>query len=260
MKNSKTFLAHSDGRRPVQLSNGDFGMRATLAAEIRITSEKEGLVEYIASDETIDSYREIIRVEGWKFDQFAKNSPFVDTHNYYSIDKLLGKVVDWKIDRRNRRLVETVQWAKDVKENELAQLGWAMLTAGFGPKAVSVGFYPEEYVSRWDANDASKRPLWMQQLTALGLDEATNVRCIYIKQQQIELSACILGANPNALQMSAKAYKAGVLNDEQLEMISRELAPREPATDADSPGDATAAQRQAQERFSEKLRQIAARL
>lgn len=257
---NKTFLAHSQGRPAVQLNNGDFGLRAALAAEIRLIGEKDGLVEYIASDETIDSYREIIRVDGWKFDQFEKNSPFVDTHNYYSIDRLLGEVVDWRVDKRNRRLVETVKWAKDVKENELAQLGWAMLTAGFGPKAVSVGFYPEQYVSRWDAQDANKRPTWLQQLEALGLDEqSTNVRCIYIKQQQIELSACILGANPNALQMTAKAFKAGVLNDAQLEMISRELATRETADAAGSPGDATSAQRQAQEQFSAKLRQIASR-
>jgi hypothetical protein len=246
-------------RPQVQLCNGQPGFRATLAAEIRITSEKDGIVEYIASDETIDSYREIIRVDGWQFDLFDKNAPFVDTHNYYTIKNLLGEVLDWRIDKRNRRLIETVKWAKDVQRNELAQLGWAMLTAGYGPKAVSVGFMPKEYISRWSAQDANKRPVWLQQLEQLGLDESSDVRCIYMKQQQIELSACILGANPNALQLAAKAFKAGALNEAQIEMISRELANRETASAADDPGEATEAKRQAEERFSVKLRQIAAR-
>lgn len=248
-------------RRPsIELYNGHAGFRATLSAEIRVLDDKQGIVEYIASDETIDSYREIIRADGWKFDQFEKNSPFVDTHSYHSIEKLLGEVVDWKIDKRNRRLVETVKWAKDVESNKLAKFGWDMITAGFGPKAVSVGFYPEEWVSKWEANDVNKRPLWQQQMAALGLEETSNVRCIYIKQQQIELSACILGANPNALQMTAKAFKAGAITDAQLEMISRELAERESDTSADDPGEVEMSRRQArQANFSERLRQIAAR-
>lgn len=248
-------------RPQIQLSNGFAGFRATLAAEIRVLDDKQGIVEYIASDETIDSYREIIRVDGWKFDQFEKNAPFVDTHSYHSIEKLLGEVVDWRIDKRNRRLIETVKWAKDVESNKLAKFGWDMIQAGFGPKAVSVGFYPEEYVSKWDATDAQLRPTWLQQLEALGLDEKeTNVRCIYIKQQQIELSACILGANPNALQMTAKAFKAGAISDEQLEMISRELADRESDTSADDSGDVDVSRRQTRSKqFSEKLRRIAAR-
>jgi len=249
-------------RRPtIQLFNGHAGYRATLAAEIRVLDTKEGIVEYVASDETIDSYREIIRVEGWRFDQFQKNAPFVDTHNYGSIEKLLGTVMDWRVDKRNRRLVETVKWAKDVESNKLAKFGWDMITAGFGPKAVSVGFYPEEWVSKWDSQDVNRRPLWIQQLEALGLDEKeTSVRCIYIKQQQIELSACILGANPNALQMTAKAFKAGAITDAQLEMISRELADRDSDSSADDPGDVEESRRQAQaEQFAVKLRQLAAR-
>lgn len=249
-------------RPQVQLCNGNSGYRATLAAEIKIIGEKEGLVEYIASDETIDSYREIIRVDGWRFDQFEKNAPFVDTHNYWTIKNQIGDVVDWRIDKRNRRLIETVKWAKDVASNELAKFGWDMIVAGFGPKAVSVGFYPEEYVSRWDAQDASKRPLWLQQLEALGMDEAdTNVRCIYIKQQQIELSACILGANPNALQLTAKAYKAGAINDAQIEMISRKLSERENAGPAHSSAAADPARQRTRSRqFSEYLRRVADRL
>src|SRR6266498_2643492 len=97
-------------RRPeTQLCNGQSGFRALLSAEARVLSEKTGEVEYIASDETVDSYKEIIRVDGWKFDIFQRNSPFVDTHDYSSIGKLLGNVIDWRVDRRKRQLIETVR-------------------------------------------------------------------------------------------------------------------------------------------------------
>ena len=85
----------------------------------------------------------------------------------------------------------------------------------------------------------------------------SDVRCIYIEQEQIELSLCVIGANPNAV---AKAYKAGVMTDAELEMISRECVAREPAASADDPGDVEAAQRQAQTRKLEQLRRIAAKL
>ena len=40
---------------------------------------------------------------------------------------------------------------------------------------------------------------------------------IYREQEQIELSQCILGANPNAL---AKAYAAGCLSEEEIDQFS----------------------------------------
>lgn len=242
-------LVNRAGRDWQPLVDGAPGFRAMLAAEIRVLDERAGLVEYVASDETIDSYLEIIRVDGWLFDYLQKNFPFVDTHDYSTIAKLLGTGVDWRIDKRKRRLIETVRWAKDVKENQLAQLGWNMLMAGFGPKAVSVGFRPVNYVTKWD-ND---RKPWLEQLQDLGIHEESGVRAIYIEQQQIELSACILGANPNALQLAAKAYKAGAIGDTDLEFISRELASRETLSPADDPAEAGEKRRQEQMRFLDKL-------
>src|SRR3954468_16810044 len=96
-------------------------LHRTLTPEVRIIDAKQGLVDYVASDQTLDSYNEIIVASGWKFSRFAKNSPFVDSHDYYCIDKLLGKVVDFRVD--GKKLIEQVQWAIDVPENALAQLG-----------------------------------------------------------------------------------------------------------------------------------------
>lgn len=184
-------------------------LRRTIHPEIRVIDSKAGLVEYIASDETLDSYREVIKADGWRFDNFKKNAPFVDSHDYGSIEKLLGKVVDFKVS--GKRLIETVQWAKDVESNVLAQRGWAMTEAGF-LKAVSVGFWPVRQVSRWDTD----RNGYNQAVADLGLKDSADEakpRTIFLEQQQIELSAVIIGANPNAI---ARSYKAGILNDDDL--------------------------------------------
>ena len=207
------------------LSGGVAGLRAELHPQIKVIDQAKGLVEYVASNEAIDSYNEIIRADGWKFNRFAKNAPFVDSHNYGSIDCLLGKVVDYAVQGKN--LVETVQWAIDVPSNELAQKGFQMTSAGY-LKAVSVGFMPTKYVTKWDSNPTA----FQEQCEALNLAPKDNVRVIYLEQEQIELSACVIGANPDAV---ARAYKAGILDDAWLEKISTSLAKRKIADSTDSP-------------------------
>lgn len=215
----------------------------TLHPEVRVLDAAKGLVEYVASDESVDSYREIIRADGWKFNLFSKNAPFVDSHDYGTLEKLLGQVVDFKVV--GKKLVETVQWAVDVADNKLAQLGWKMTAAGY-LKAVSVGFFPTRMVSRWDADQAG----YLAELTMLNLKPESGIRAIYQEQEQIELSACIIGANPNAL---AKSYKAGVLDDADLEFISTEATKRETDNPATDPADAALSHQRARTAFLVEL-------
>jgi hypothetical protein len=214
-------------------------MQKTIYPEVKVADEKQGICEYIASDEAMDADCEIVRVGGWHFDRMEKNAPFVNSHGTYSIDNQLGKVLGAQV--KNGQLVETVQWALDVPENKLAQLGWAMTKAGY-LKAVSVGFLPtmvatrlpaEEWPSSWqgaaiaDANRREGKKVWEAQRVSIGRDLAP-VKTIYIEQQQTELSACIVGSNPNAVAKSlkefAQAHKAGVLSDADLDLISLEYA------------------------------------
>lgn len=180
----------------------------TLTPEVRVIDRKAGTADYVASDPTLDSYSEIIDPRGWRFARFAKNAPFVDSHDYYCIDKLLGRVTDFRVE--GKALVERVQWAIDVPENALAQLGWKMTLGGY-LRAVSVGFVPVRYVSKWRHTPAEMA----DAVKELGLDAATaaQVCCIYLEQEQLELSACIIGANPNAL---AKAHSEGAIADGDL--------------------------------------------
>lgn len=188
-------------------------IRREIHPEVRIIDRDRGTVDYVASDESVDSYREVIRASGWRFTNFKKNAPFVDSHDYSTIQKMVGRVVDFRVDTRKGQLIERVQWAIDVPDNDLARLGWKMTESGY-LKAVSVGFIPIKYLTE----QSSKRSEWLKQLVELGLDESNAPRTIYVEQEQIELSACVIGANPNAL---LAAHKAGALSDRDVELFQR---------------------------------------
>jgi hypothetical protein len=224
-------------------------IRRTIHPETRVIDAAQGTVEYVASDETVDSYKEVIRSKGWRFTHFSKNSPFVDSHKYDSVEDQLGRVIDFGVTKG--RLVETVQWAIDVPENRLAQLGFAMTKAGYS-KAVSVGFWPVKSVSKWDTDLSGYR----SEIEKMGLDDKDGPKTIYLEQEQIELSAVVIGANPNAL---ARAFKACVLTDDDLEFLSTQRSiVVAPSVDPIGPAPDRLPQRQAQRiAFLLRVREIA---
>lgn len=214
-----------------------------LDISVRVVDSQKGMVDYIASTEAVDSYREIIRVNGWRFNLFRRNSPFLDSHDSGSIRSLLGRVVEFGV--KGGQLIERVQWAIDVADNTLAQLGWKMTEAGY-LKAVSVGFWPVRFTYPGKAD-------WQAQLDELKLPADSPVRLIYQEQEQVELSACVLGANPDAL---AKAYKAGVLAEEDLENFSKEYIARHTASGTAHPAHVTEARERERREFLERLNQL----
>jgi hypothetical protein len=200
---------------PANASKSD--IRRALPCVAKVLNERERICSYVASDQTLDCYREIVRAAGWKFDRFAKNAPFVDSHNYGSVGLLLGNVRAWRVEGKS--LVEEVQYVPE-GASPLADFAWKMTASGF-LRAVSVGFIPSRVRSRWrdakDFEDACKE-------LGLTVDEAATVNCIHWEQDQTELSAVLIGANPSAV---AKAHQAGALVDEdfhKLGMDDDELA------------------------------------
>lgn len=179
-------------------------LRRTIHPEVRVINAGEGIVEYVASDESLDSYNERILAKGWRFTRFSKNAPFVDSHDYGCIEKLIGRVISFEL--RGTQLVEKVKWAIDTG-SALAKLGFDLTVKGY-LKAVSVGFMPTRmsWPGQKDWADAVKE-------AGLNADETAKTRAIYLEHEQIELSACIIGANPNAL---AKAFDARDISEEQL--------------------------------------------
>lgn len=202
-------------------------IRREITFQTRVLDAKQGMVRYTASDESLDSYREIIRARGWRFNYAKGGMPLVDSHDYSTIRNQVGSVVNMFVED-GKALVNDARWAIDVPENTLAQLGWKMTAAGYLNR-VSVGFHPIKMVAAYDGNPAA----YNAEIAALGLADAEHKpRAIYLEQEQVELSVVVLGANYNAI---ARAYKAGVLADPDLDYFSTEksrLNSRSAAIDA----------------------------
>lgn len=221
------------------MSNPSQTLRRELNVVPRILSESEGTIEFVASDETLDSHGEIVRVSGWRFTHFAKNAPFVDSHDYSCIEKLLGQVIASRVE--SGQLVQTVKYAR--LPGTLSEFAFKMVAGGF-LKAVSVGFVPTKMVTRYDPNQAA----FLAQVADLKLDalSAARLQAVYLEQEQIELSQCILGANPNAL---AKAYKAGCLTEQDLDTLSAKIVALKTATAPTHHADGAAASLRARVAF-----------
>jgi HK97 family phage major capsid protein len=239
-------------------------MQRQIDAEVRLADEPNGICEYVASDESVDSGREIIRLDGWDFSRMEKNAPFLNSHQYRGIDNMLGKVLGATVE--NGELVERVQWAVDVPENRLAQLGWAMTKAGY-LKAVSVGFlaksiltrlpvqnWPEEWESASvvSAGTRDGKRAWEAQQDMMQRD-LSQAATIYLQQQQTELSACVVGANPNAVAKSiqefAHAFRAGILKEADLELLANEYATSGACLPGARPGRAGGAEQASRDNF-----------
>src|ERR1043166_7282946 len=75
--------------RLVPLCNGQPGLRGKIQVEIRQPSATPGeirdnscnsFLDFIASDETLDRYNEVIVASGWKLDNYARNPVFQNSH------------------------------------------------------------------------------------------------------------------------------------------------------------------------------------
>jgi len=218
--------------------------RRTIHPEIRVIDSKRGIMEYVASDQTIDSYREVIMAAGWQHNLFAKNAPFVDSHDYSTIERMLGSVIAYEV--KAKKLINTVQWAVEVEENRLARIGFRMVEAGH-LKAVSVGFQPVRSVTRYSQGKEADE--YQKLSVKLGFEEGSGPDRIFTEQEQVELSAVIIGANPNAVAKMARAYKEGLMDEADIEEISRiQFAVTEAEQTAREANRLVAAQRASQRR------------
>lgn len=179
--------------------------RREFSTQVKVISEEKGIIQYVASSAALDSHREIVDPRGWRFNRMKTNPVFVNSHNYWSIEDQLGKVLSWGV--REEMLIQDVQWAIDVPECRLARFGFNMTVKGY-LNAVSVGFIPVRYALP-GTDEFAKACAELR----LPTDTIAKVRCIYLEQEQIELSACLIGSNPDAL---ARAFHDGAVKEEEL--------------------------------------------
>ena len=190
MMMTKAELEKTFGGRAVELCDGRTGLRGGLAIQAKADPNLP-IIEFTASDDTLDRYDEVIDAKGWDLTNYRRNPVFQNSHKYGDVVFTLGKSLVTEI--RGNALVQQIEFAVDI--NPVARLAYDLYKGGF-LNAVSVGFIPIE----WEEGGG-----------------ATKYRRKFIKQELLELSAVSIPANPNAL---ANAVKSGAVDRSDL----RELA------------------------------------
>lgn len=128
------------------------------------SSKSENVFHAIFSTSTMDRHGEIV-YQNWNLKNFKKNPVYLDSHNYGSIEHIIGKVS--KMKQTENDLTGDIEFAlsnpKGAMASEMAKDGFI--------NASSVGFIPLEF------------------------DEKGNI----IKSELLEISAVSVPANPEAL-------------------------------------------------------------
>jgi len=173
----------------VELSNGMRGVRTGVKIRLQKTHDKEPIIEFIASDETVDRAGEIINAKGWLLDNYKANPVFQNSHQYGDIIFTIGRTeeIETRTDLRgNNYLYQRVRFA--VEENPFAKVAYELYRGGF-LNAVSVGFKPIKWIEG---------------------EKAAPARRVFIEQELIEVSAVSIPANQNALAIAAKNGRLNV--------------------------------------------------
>ena len=133
---------------------------------------------FIASDETIDRYRAVIKASGWNLKDFENNPIALYNHNSGSQDpsNVIGK---WRVWVEDGALMGDLSFAPD-DVNPKAKMVKGLLEFG-AINSVSVGFDPK---------------VWSRGVTEAGEDK----EILYFRDQHLlEISVVDIPANPNAL-------------------------------------------------------------
>jgi len=185
------------GERIVQLCDGRDGLRAGLHCTVREADPAKAgttnVLDFIASDETVDRYNEVIKLGGWDLTAYKKNPVIVDSHNYRTVANILGRSL--LVEVANAKLVNRVEFAT---ENPLGNMAFKMAKGGF-IRGESVGFIPIE----WKTG---------------GKNEPERT---YTKQELLEISLVAIPANPGATV--GLALKAGVIEGADLRDLAEML-------------------------------------
>src|SRR4051812_43754440 len=121
---------HSEfSERLVTLCDGRSGLRSGLQVDIREPSpavqsppadnenaaSSSAILDFIASDETLDRADEIIAATGWRLESYRRNPVFQNAHQYGDVIFTLGKAILTEVRLVSGRpaLFQRVQFAVD---------------------------------------------------------------------------------------------------------------------------------------------------
>jgi hypothetical protein len=152
-------------------------------------------ITFVASDESVDSYGDIVRAAGWELKRFLANPVLLFAHNNH--EPPIGSVID--IGVKGGELIARAKFLP-AGVYDKADIVWSAIEQG-ALRATSVGFMPTKMPN--EIKDAEGN--WTGGYEFIG-------------QELMELSVVPVPANANAL---AVARKAG-MTPEQWGMLSQE--------------------------------------
>ncbi len=174
----------------ITLCDGRAGLRRGMEVEVSDQSDRsEGsdVLEFVASDETLDRYGEVIAADGWRLENYRRNPVFQNSHQYGDVLFTLGRARQTEVV--GGKLVQRIEFATEI--NPMARIAHGLYKGGF-LKAVSVGFVPIKWEDPSDLNPNLSLNLNLP-------------RRRYLEQELLEVSAVSIPANPNALIMGIKS-------------------------------------------------------
>jgi HK97 family phage prohead protease len=152
---------------------------STITKQINVKGRR---ITFVGTKESPDRTGDIIRVNGWEFENFQKNPVFLWNHD--SSIPPIGKVT--KIQRLDKEVLFDVEFAP-ASVNEFADTVFKLFAEGF-LSAVSVGFIPKD-------------------MEVIMSDDGLFVGVDILRQELLELSAVAIPAHQDALAASALGKK-----------------------------------------------------
>lgn len=139
-------------------------------------SDEERVLDFRISTETVDSYNDVIKAEGWDLERFKKNPVVLWAHSHYQPP--VGKALSVGVDGTD--LVASAKFA-DAETYAFADTIYRLLKSGY-LRATSVGFFPKEWTYDEDRGGYN-----------------------FISQELFEFSVVPVPANPDALGLAVKS-------------------------------------------------------
>jgi HK97 family phage prohead protease len=147
-------------------------------------AEEERVLNFKISTESVDSYNDVIKADGWDLERYKKNPVVLWAHSHWQPP--VGKAISVGIEDKD--LVATAKFA-EAETYAFADTVYRLLKDGF-LRATSVGFFPKEWTYDEERGGYT-----------------------FIAQELFEFSVVPVPANPDAL---TTALKAGEIDMEPL--------------------------------------------
>lgn len=165
-----------------------------------VDMEKRRLI-MIGTDETRDRDGDIIRLSGWKMDNYRKNPVFLWAHNYGSVPIARAEKVTKRKDppRMEFQLVFPTKGIYPFADMILELYDGKFINTS------SVGFIP----AKWEPIPEEEKG-----------DTDNPYGRLYVSQELLELSGCAVPSNPNALQNALKGKDFGFKQDDLVKYLS----------------------------------------